>query len=54
MAGLGHHDLQLGGLVFFLWTVCNLFPRAISNHKWYQAKFEDYPKDRKAVIPSII
>ena len=42
------------GLVFFLWTVCNLFPRAISNHKWYQAKFEDYPKDRKAVIPNII
>ena len=42
------------GLVFFLWTVCNLFPRAISNHNWYQAKFEDYPKDRKAVIPNII
>ena len=42
------------GLVFFLWTVCNLFPRAISNHKWYQEKFEDYPKDRKAVIPNII
>ena len=42
------------GLVFFLWTVCNLFPRAISNHNWYQNKFEDYPKERKAVIPNII
>ena len=42
------------GLVFFLWTVCNLFPRAIANHNWYQDKFADYPKDRKAVIPNII
>jgi protein-S-isoprenylcysteine O-methyltransferase Ste14 len=42
------------GLVFFLWTICNLFPRAISNHRWYQENFEDYPKDRKAVIPNII
>ena len=42
------------GLVFFLWTVCNLFPRAISNHKWYQNKFTDYPKERKAVIPNFI
>ena len=42
------------GLVFFLWTVCNLFPRAISNHKWYKSKFEDYPQERKAIIPNVI
>ena len=42
------------GLIFFIWTVANLFPRAIANHKWYQNKFEDYPQNRKAIIPNII
>ena len=42
------------GLVFFLWTVANLFPRAIAHHKWYKKRFENYPKNRKAVIPGII
>ena len=45
---------SISGLVFFIWTVANLFPRAIANHKWYQAKFENYPKNRKAIIPRII
>lgn len=39
--------------VFFLWTVANLVPRAISHHKWYYAHFSDYPKDRKIIIPFI-
>ncbi|NCX59507.1 MAG: hypothetical protein EBW90_14155, partial [Rhodobacteraceae bacterium] len=34
--------------------VANLFPRAIANHKWYQSKFENYPKNRQAIIPGII
>ena len=42
------------GLIFFIWTVANLFPRAIANHKWYQNKFENYPKNRKAIIPGIV
>ena len=42
------------GLIFFIWTIANLFPRAIANHKWYQNKFENYPKNRKAIIPGII
>lgn len=45
---------SLVGWAFFLWTVANLAPRAMSTHKWYQEKFEDYPKDRKALIPFII
>lgn len=45
---------SISGLVFFIWTVANLFPRAIANHKWYQAKFENYPKNRKAIIPRVI
>ena len=44
----------LPGFIFALWTVCNLFPRAISHHKWYQRKFIHYPEDRKAIIPFIL
>ncbi|MEL0238384.1 MAG: hypothetical protein VW946_02830, partial [Gammaproteobacteria bacterium] len=25
-----------------------------AHHKWYQEKFSDYPKSRKAIIPGII
>lgn len=45
---------SLPGLAFFIWTFCNLVPRAISHHKWYNEKFENYPKNRKAVIPYVI
>lgn len=41
-------------LGFFLFTCANLIPRGVSNHKWYLEKFaEDYPKNRKAVIPFV-
>jgi len=39
------------GLVFVIWTIANLAPRARSNHKWYLETFPDYPKNRKALIP---
>ena len=41
-------------LAFALWTIFNLAPRAISQHKWYNEKFKDYPKNRKAIVPFII
>jgi 3-oxo-5-alpha-steroid 4-dehydrogenase 1 len=38
---------------FFIWTFANLVPRAIDHHKWYLKKFENYPKNRKAIFPFI-
>jgi steroid 5-alpha-reductase/3-oxo-5-alpha-steroid 4-dehydrogenase 1 len=42
------------GLVFLLWTLANLVPRALTNHRWYREKFADYPAQRKAVIPYLL
>jgi hypothetical protein len=42
------------GLTFFIFTVANLFPRAVASHNWYRRKFQDYPSSRKAVIPFIV
>jgi len=42
------------GLAFALMTASNLVLRALENHQWYLDKFDDYPKDRKAVIPYIL
>lgn len=41
-------------LVFVIWTISNLLPRALSNHKWYIENFTDYPDNRKALIPFIL
>lgn len=46
--------LSPAGFVFFIWTVANLLPRAISHHRWYRETFEDYPKDRKAFLPFVL
>lgn len=44
---------SLPGLAFFTWTCANLVPRAISNKRWYTRTFQDYPKDRKRLIPFV-
>lgn len=44
----------LPSLSFFVWTFANLIPRALDHHKWYKSHFEDYPKNRKAIIPKIL
>ena len=36
---------------FALWTMANLIPRALDHHHWYKRRFEDYPKERKAIFP---
>jgi len=40
-------------LSFAVWTFCNLAPRAANHHAWYHEHFEDYPQNRKAVLPFI-
>jgi protein-S-isoprenylcysteine O-methyltransferase Ste14 len=42
------------GFAFMVFTFANLFPRAISGHRWYKKKFPEYPVKRKAIIPGII
>lgn len=39
---------------FFLWTAANLIPRALDHHKWYRTHFENYPSDRKAILPGVL
>lgn len=45
---------SLPAFSFFVWTFCNLAPRALSHHKWYRGYFTDYPQERKAVVPYIL
>ena len=42
---------NLPALTFMVWTFANLVPRAKNHHDWYHSKFEDYPKNRKAIFP---
>lgn len=44
----------LTAMAFALFTFSNVVPRAINHHKWYLEKFDDYPKNRKAVIPFLL
>lgn len=39
--------------IFCLSTAANLLPRAWKTHAWYQQQFENYPKERRAVIPFV-
>ena len=41
----------LPAFTFALWTFANLAPRAIAHHQWYLQKFDNYPSNRKAVLP---
>jgi len=41
-------------LVFALWSLFNMVPRALDHHKWYRKTFPDYPQERKAILPGLI
>ena len=42
---------SLAGLGFALFTAANLVPRAWSSHRWYREHYDDYPGERRAIIP---
>ena len=44
---------SLASLSFWVWSLANLVPRARDHHKWYLKKFDNYPKERKVLIPNI-
>lgn len=44
---------SLASVFIFLISVGNLVPRAIATHRWYQEKFPDYPRERRALIPFV-
>lgn len=45
---------SLAGLAFATFTIANLAPRALANHRWYHDRFPDYPRDRRALIPYVL
>jgi protein-S-isoprenylcysteine O-methyltransferase Ste14 len=44
---------SLAGLAFAVYTAANLAPRAFTHHDWYRETFDDYPAERKALIPFV-
>lgn len=44
----------LPGFSFAIWTMANLLPRALDHHRWYHRRFQNYPQDRKAIIPKVL
>ncbi|MES1912277.1 MAG: hypothetical protein MHM6MM_004578 [Cercozoa sp. M6MM] len=47
--------LRLHAVSFAVFTACNLIPRALETHRWYQQKFgRDYPSNRTAVLPFVL
>lgn len=53
-AGFALACWSLPALAFLAVTLGNLLPRAISNHRWYQEKFVEYPTSRKAIVPFVL
>jgi protein-S-isoprenylcysteine O-methyltransferase Ste14 len=45
---------SLAGVAFAVYTAANLVPRALTTHRWYLERFDDYPPERKAVIPFVL
>ncbi len=53
-AGFALATWSPGGLIFMVWTMANLVPRAVHHHRWYRANFPDYPPERRAVVPLLL
>jgi steroid 5-alpha reductase family enzyme len=45
---------SLAGLSFVVFTMANLVPRALANHRWYREQFSNYPRERRAIFPFVL
>jgi len=45
---------SLAGASFAVFTIANLWPRALAHHRWYRREFAGYPASRRAVIPYLV
>ncbi len=45
---------NLPAVSFAVWTFCNLVPRTLNHHAWYREHFQEYPQNRRAVIPYLL
>jgi protein-S-isoprenylcysteine O-methyltransferase Ste14 len=45
---------SIAGVAFAVWTTANLLPRALSNQRWYRDTFDNYPTERRAIIPYVL
>lgn len=52
-AGFALLTWSFAGFTFFVWTCANLVPRARANQRWYHRHFQEYPAERKALIPGV-
>jgi 3-oxo-5-alpha-steroid 4-dehydrogenase 1 len=53
-AGFAIATWSLGAVFVLLVSAANLVPRAFQVHQWYKEKFEDYPSERKVLIPFLV
>jgi 3-oxo-5-alpha-steroid 4-dehydrogenase 1 len=45
---------SLGAVFVLVVSAANLIPRAFQVHRWYNDKFDDYPKERKVLVPFVL
>jgi len=53
-SGFALMGLSWSTSAFAVWTAANLIPRSLAHHRWYQRQFENYPGNRKALIPGLL
>ncbi|KAJ3288311.1 Steroid 5-alpha-reductase det2 [Rhizoclosmatium sp. JEL0117] len=54
-AGYAIASGNIAGAMFLFFTMANLIPRGLSQHRWYRKTFGDaYPRSRKAIIPFLL
>ena len=52
--GIAVMTWNLGAVFILTMTVANLVPRAMYTHRWFHKNFENYPEERRAVIPYVL